>query len=519
MPARTGSEFIQGLQDQPRELWIGGERVTDVVTHPAFRNIVRSVAALYDMQHDPALREEMTYISPTNGQRVGLSFLTPRTRDDLARVRRMMKPWADYSGGMMGRSPDYLNRAVMAFATAADYCGEDDPRFAENIRRYYEHARERDLCLTHTLINPQANRSVGPSGQADPYLAAGIVKETDQGVLIRGARMLATLPIADEIMVFPSTLLRGKEEDQPYAFAFALSCSTPGLKFICRETFDPGGSAFDHPLSSRFDEMDAVVIFDDVLVPWERIFLLRDVERCNRAFSATGAVNHMAHQVVTKNIAKTEFILGVASLIVDAIAVEQFQHVQGKVAEIIYYLETMKAFARTSEADAAVNQWGVMTPAWPPLDAARNMFTWMYPRMVEILQLLGASGMMARPTQADLGSPLRPVIEKYYQAARADAVERIKLFRLAWDVALSAFGSRQVIYERFFFGDPVRMQMATFGSYDRRPYMERVRQFLAREAIELPVPAPTGNPHLPPGTASRPGSGQAHSAGSGQASE
>jgi len=321
----------------------------------------------------------------------------------------------------MGRSPDYLNRAAMAFAAAAEYCGQNDPRFADNVRRYYELVRERDLCLTHTLINPQANRAAGPAGQTDPYLAAGVVKETDGGVVIRGARMLATLPIADEIMVFPSTLLRGAQEDRPYAFAFAIPCGIPGLKFICRETFDAGGNAFDYPLTSRFEEMDAVVIFDDVLVPWERIFLLGDVERANKAFSATGAVAHMAHQVVTKNIAKTEFILGVASLIVDAIAIEQFQHVQGKIAEIIYYLESMKAYIRASEADAAVDRWGVMTPAWPPLDAARNMFTWMYPKMIEIIQLLGASGMMARPTKADVAGPMGAAIEKYYQAARASA--------------------------------------------------------------------------------------------------
>lgn len=494
MPARTGHQFIEGLRAQRREVWIAGERVDDVATHPAFRNVVRSVAALYDLQHDPARGDEMTYGSPASGERVGLSFLTPRTRDDLARVRRMMKVWADYSGGMMGRSPDYLNRAVTAFAAAADYCGENDPRFAQSIRGYYELVRERDLCLTHTLINPQANRSVGPAGQADPHLAARVVRETDGGVIIRGARMLATLPIADEIMVFPSTLLRGAEEDRPYAFAFAISCATPGLKFLCRETFDPQGTAFDHPLSSRFEEMDAVVVFDDVLVPWERVFLLGDVERCNKAFSATGAVAHMAHQVVTKNIAKSEFLLGLASLMVDAIAIEPFQHVQGKIAEMIYYLEAMKAFARASEADAAIDRWGVMTPAWPPLDAARNMFTWMYPRMVEILQLLGASGMMARPTQADLESPeLAPLIDHYYQAARMNARDRIHLFRLAWDVALSSFGSRQVIYERFFFGDPVRMQMATFGSYDRQPYMDRVRAFLARAAQDpLSEPAPQG---------------------------
>jgi 4-hydroxyphenylacetate 3-monooxygenase len=487
MPARTGEQFIAGLRAQPRDLWIGGQRVDDPVTHPAFRNVVRSLAALYDLQHDPTQRDEMTYISPTSGERVGLSFLIPRTREDLTRVRRMMKVWADYTGGMMGRTPDYLNRALMAFAAAADYCGENDPRFAQNLRAYYALVRERDLCLTHTLINPQANRAAGPSGQADPHLAARLVSETDRGIIIRGARMLATLPLADELMVFPSTLLRAAEDDRPYAFAFAIPCGTRGLRFLCRETFDPGGSTFDYPLSSRFEEMDAVVIFDDVLVPWERVFLLGDVERCNKAFSATGAVAHMAHQVVTKNIAKSEFILGIASLLADAIAVEGFQHVQGKIAEIIYYLEAMKAFARASEADAATDRWGTMTPAWPPLDAARNMFTWMYPRMIEILQFLGASGLMGRPTRADLdAAELRPVIDRYYQAARLTAEERVRLFRLAWDVALSAFGARQVLYERFFFGDPVRMQIATFGSYDRRSAMDRVREFLKRAEREVP---------------------------------
>jgi len=168
-------------------------------------------------------------------------------------------------------------------------------------------------------------------------------------------------------------------------------------------------------------------------------------------------VAQMAHQVVTKNVAKTEFILGVASLIVDAIAIEQYQHVHEKMAEIIICLETMRAFLRTSEVEAQVNRWGVMQPAWPPLDAARNVYTRMYPRMVEILQQLGASGFMAIPSERDLGGPQAEAIHTYYQAARADAASRIKLFRLAWDIAISAFGSRQILYERFFFGDPVRM--------------------------------------------------------------
>ncbi|MGQ0569998.1 MAG: 4-hydroxyphenylacetate 3-monooxygenase, oxygenase component [Armatimonadota bacterium] len=488
MGARTGRQFIDGIKANPQEIWIGGERVADPATHPAFHHIVGSIAALYDMQHDPALVDDMTYVSASSGTRVGLSFLTPRSHEDLARVRGTMKRWADYSGGMLGRSPDYLNRALMAYAAAADYMAANDPRFGENIRRYYEYAREHDLCLTHTLINPQANRSVGPARQADPYLAAGIVKETGDGIVIRGARMLATLPVSDEIMVFPSTLLRGGQEDAPYAFAFAIPTAIPGLRFICRESFDYGRSPLDHPLGSRFEEMDAVVIFDDVVVPWDRVFLLRDVERCNRAFAETRAVVHMAHQVVTKNVAKTEFVLGVTALIVDAIAIDQFQHVQEKVAEIIQYLEAMRAFLRASEADAAIDRWGVMTPAWPPLDAARNMYTRMYPRMVEIIHQLGASGLMAIPSAAELAGAQGSTIDRYYQAARADARDRIRLFRLAWDLALSAFGSRQALYERFYFGDPVRMAGAMFAGYDKAPYMERVRAFLAQAEEEAAAP-------------------------------
>jgi len=486
MPARTGAQFLQGLRDRPRELWLEGERVADPVDHPAFRNVLRSLAALYDLQRDPALRDEMTYASPTTGERVGLSFLMPHTHDDLVRVRTMMKRWADFSGGFMGRTPDYLNRSLMGYASAAAYCAENDPRFGEHIRRYYDYVREHDLCLTHTLINPQANRSVGPSQQANPYLAARIAEENSRGIVLRGARMLATLPAADEIMVFPSTLLRAGPDDAPYAYAVALPTDTRGLRFLCRESFDYGKSHFDHPLGSRFEEMDAVVIFDDVQVPWDRVFLLRDVEKCNRAFAATGAVAHMAHQVVTKNVAKTEFLLGVASLVVDAIAIEPFQHIHEKMAEIIINLETMRAFLRTSEVDAQVNRWGVMQPAWPPLDAARNVYTRMYPRMVEILQQLGASGLMAIPTERDFAGAQGETIRTYYQAARADAVSRVKLFRLAWDIAVSAFGSRQVLYERYFFGDPVRMAGAMFNAYDRRPYMERVRAFLERAEREAP---------------------------------
>jgi 4-hydroxyphenylacetate 3-monooxygenase len=334
MGARTGAEYLQGLRDHPREVWIHGERVLgDITQHPAFHNITRSIAALYDMQHDPTLRDDMTYVSPTSGERVGLSFIQPKSLEDISRRTAMMKHWADYSGGMIGRSPDYLNAGLAAFAAASRFFAEADPRFGTNIQNYYEYVRENDLCLTHTLITPQVNRAVGPGQQSDPYIVARVAKETEAGIVIRGARMLATLgPISDEIEVFPSTVLRGSDEDIPYAFAFSIPVDTPGLKFLCRESFDYGRSNFDHPLGARFEEMDAVVVFDDVLVPWERVFINGDMRLCNGVFSETNAVVHMAQQVIVKNLAKAEFIFGVAATIGDRIGIDGFQHVQEKLS-------------------------------------------------------------------------------------------------------------------------------------------------------------------------------------------
>src|SRR5690606_20053712 len=184
---------------------------------------------------------------------------------------------------------------------------------------------------------------------------------------------------------------------------------------ICRETFDLGRQSFDHPLGSRFDEMDAVVVFDDVLVPWERVFMYRRPDLGNGLYAETGAVVHMAHQVVTKNVAKTEFLLGLITLMTDAIGIESFQHVQEKIAEVIVALETLKAHLRASEADASLDRWGVMRPAFSYLNAARNWYPRVYPRLVEIVQQLGASGLMAIPTANDMAGPIRPDIDKYLQ--------------------------------------------------------------------------------------------------------
>ena len=176
MPARTGREYLKGLQEQEREVWLRGERVKDVTTHPGLANGARAVASLYDMQHDPALRDEMTYVSPSSGDRVGLSFIVPRTREDLERRRGMMLHWARSTCGMMGRSPDFMNVTYAAWAGASAYFGQRRPEFAENLRRYYEHIREHDLTLTHSLINLHRSRDVSGAFNLQECTALRVVR-------------------------------------------------------------------------------------------------------------------------------------------------------------------------------------------------------------------------------------------------------------------------------------------------------------------------------------------------------
>ncbi|HEX3831194.1 MAG TPA: 4-hydroxyphenylacetate 3-monooxygenase, oxygenase component [Solirubrobacteraceae bacterium] len=489
MGARTGQDYIDRLAQTRPNVELNGESLEGPIPeHPALSGIVRTYAQLFDLQYDPELRDVLTYESPTSGERVGTSFLVPRGAEDLDRRRAAFKAWADYGLGFLGRTGDYLNSSLMALSEASDWFAQADPRFGENIRAYYERVREEDLLTTHTLIPPQANRAVGAGQQVDGRaLGAHVISQDDNGIIVRGARMLATIgPIADELLVFPSTVLRGTPGDEPYSFAFAVACDAPGLHFICRENIDYGR---DHPLGGRFDEIDAVVVFDDVHVAWERVFMLGHPELCNGFYTETSAVVHMTHQVTSRTTAKTETFLGLLSLMTEAIGIEQFSHIQEDIAEVVVMLSVMRALVRAAEADAEPNRYGVFTPAWEPLNAARNWFPKASQRLPELVRKFGASGLMAIPTEGDIAGRAADEIGTYLQSATLSGPERIRLFRLAWDASTSAFAGRQNLYEHYFFGDPVRMAGALLKSSDREPHKAHVRAFLQRIADE---PAQTG---------------------------
>lgn len=469
---RTGAAYLAGLQDG-REVWLHGRRVADVTTEPGLCRGAHTLARFLDRQFDPAYAERVTY--EEDGHRYALSHLTPRSAADVARRGAAFYEWATWSQGMFGRTPDYKNASVMAFAAGADFLAQGKPEYADNMRRYYDYVRTHDKVLTHTLVNPTYNHAQAKEGKYSDRVALQVVKETDAGIVVSGARLLATLgPHADEIEVFPSTLLTASAENIPFAFAFAIPVATPGVKLICRDSYDLGQSHYDAPLASRFEEMDAVVVFKDVLVPWERVFMYREPLLCNRAFAETNAVIHMMHQVVCGKLAKAEFIVGLLCAMARATGKDKDSDVKGMIAEAMWVAESVRAFRYAAEGQAHADSRGVYVPLRRPLDTSRNLFPRMYPRLIELVQLLGSSSLMAIPCEQDFTNDLADDVGRYFQTVNLDSRDRVALFRLAHDVAVSAFGNRQTLYERFFFGPHAIMAGIYYDLYDKDAMMARV---------------------------------------------
>lgn len=466
MPSITGEQYLSRIDQLGIEVWVDGEQIQGKLSeHHALKGIMKSQAELYSMQHDESLQQELTYSSPTTNNLVGLSFLQPKTKEDLVKRRKMVQHYASYHHGLMGRSPDYMNTVITALACSTDYLQGKENCYPAHLQAYYEYAREHDLSITHTFIDPQVNRSKFYIEFDEKPIAATIIEQNDEGIIVDGAKLLATQGgMTDEIFVMSGS----NDGDSNRAFAFAIPSNTKGLKFVCRESFALGESEFNYPLSSKFDEIDALVIFDHVFVPWERVFYANNVHVAN-TFALSSLFRPLSlHQVVSRQVKKTEFLITLASAIVDSIQIEEHAHVQQKIAEMLVLQETLDALLLKSEQNAQMHEFGYICPQREPLEVAILIYPKMYPRMVEIIQLLGASGLVNIPTEKTFQTELNSDLNHFLQSKSHLGEERVKLFRMAWDLTMSPFGTRQTLYERFFFGDPERMFGAIYNLYKEK---------------------------------------------------
>ena len=477
MGIRTGQEYRESLRDS-RSIYVNGTRVRDVTAYPPFQGIIATIAGLYDLQHDPAHQSLLTYPSPTSGEPVSLSFLLAETIEEVERRRRAEEFRAEATFGLMGRLPDFMNALVTDAAAAHTFLGQQESRFGHNVLRYYEQCREHDWCLTHTLVDPQIDRSKGPAEQADPEAALHFVRETDRGIIVCGARMLSTLaPFSNELWVGP--FYPRKRGEEPYTLCFAVPMDTPGLKFICREAYDSGRSIFDRPLSSRFDEEDALAVFDDVLVPWERVFINGDIEASNYILGR--APGYTLLQAVIRGTVKLRFMAGLACHVAEAIGRTAAPHVQAQLGELVANVELANGLVHTSAQEVVTSR----------RDSLRTLAAtlWVFipqaqVRAAEVIRQLSGSGLIMTPTEGDFSNPdIAPYLEKYLQGKDLSARARVQLFKLAWDMLGEQFGSRQLQYEWFYAGDPLFTRARFYHSPAVAQYKSMVDRLLQNNGL------------------------------------
>jgi aromatic ring hydroxylase len=456
MPARTGKEFLDGLRDD-RVVWFGDEKV-DVTAHPAFAGTLGGLAGYFDWQHAHA--EDCLMVEEATGDTINASHLIPTGPGDLDRRHRCFESMARYSFGMLGRTPDYVNVTTAGFAGRLDViAGNGDTRAAEAMARFHREVAARDLALTHTIIHPVVDKSVGDVEGINGELSLRIVRRTADGIVVRGARILATLgPFADEIFVYPGQPLP-RDADPAYAVAFSIPVATKGLITICRDHYGTTAAPVDQPFSTRFDEQDAFVIFDEVEIPWERVFIAGDIEVYNRLMGASGWAANVMQQTSIRAAVKLELAYELCTAMAEALNSAGKPEVSQMLGEVWGYGALTRAAIRAAEADAhPYGPDGTWFCDDRPFRAIRaTMPSWMA-RTNEVIKLLGAHNLLATPTAAAFENPeLAPMLERYLPGAKGmDARRRARIFRTAWDFTGSALGSRIELYERFYLASASR---------------------------------------------------------------
>jgi 4-hydroxyphenylacetate 3-monooxygenase len=482
MGLRTGNQYLAALRDE-RQVYLEGQRVKDVTNEPRLGRAAHSVAALYDLQHDPRHADVLTTVQEGTGERIAVSYAQPRSVADVQKRGRALKTVADATYGMFGRTPDFMNVGVAALAAAAEvFDGSASGReLARNVKAFYDRACREDLAMTHVQVNPQVDRSKQVFEQVND-IALKVVKETDAGFYVNGMRLVGTLAqFADEIVVMPSVVVSNDGKAEDYAFAFVTPVAAPGVKIISRPSVVPqnAGHFLDHPLSAQYDEGDAVIVFENVFVPWERTFIYRDPAMCNAVYKKTFLSEHYSHQTMTRALAKAEFMAGLACYMAKAVKVDGFPNVQGQLAEMLIFVEMQRAFVERAESQSGATGYGTFAPSKWPLHAAQLNFFDRYATMINTVRTIGAGSLVGVPSYAELSGEIGPLVHEYFATSTLDSAERISLMRLAADASISAFSGRQALYERYYQGDPVRKAVLLYNEYPKDALTGRIKDLLS----------------------------------------
>lgn len=467
VPLRTGEEYLRSLDDG-RTVFLEGERVRNVTTHPAFARAARSAARLFDIAADPAQRERMTYTSPTSGGPVLRAYQIPRSHADLRAKRLASETWSEESFGLIGRTPDHVAGFFAGYAAVPDVFAAGGRQFADNVVAFYEKMRENHQWMTYAIVPPQIDRSKPAHQQSDPALYAGVVKEKDGGIVVSGAQQLATAGIYSDYL-YLSCIHPLQKGDENYAIGVAIPMNAEGLRLYPRRPFAPQAtSTFDYPLTSRFDETDCFVVLDNVFVPWEHVFIYRNLDVCRDQWWKTPSHTYGNLQAQARYAVKLRFMMGLAKRMNELTGNDAVPPVQIMMGELASFVSIVESMLEAQEVKATIDANGVVWPCKTTLYSVMALQSEINARMIDIIRELAGAAMITLPSSVkDLDSPETAAdMERYMQSGKAGARERIALMRLAWDFIGSEFGNRHQQYEKFYGGASFLVKQNVFRNYD-----------------------------------------------------
>ncbi|MFE9656593.1 4-hydroxyphenylacetate 3-hydroxylase family protein [Micromonospora sp. NPDC006431] len=448
----TGDEYVESLRDD-REIFLYGERVKDVTTHPAFRNPVRMTARLYDALHDPANRDVLT--APTDTGSGGFThpfYRTPHTVDDMVADQRAIAAWARMSYGWMGRSPDYKASFLGTLGANAGFYAP----YSDNAERWYRESQEKVLFWNHAIVHPPVDRNRAPDQVADVYIR--VERETDAGLIVSGAKVVATGSALSHYNFIAHFGLPIRKKE--FALIATVPMGASGVKLVCRPSYGATaaamGSPFDYPLSSRLDENDTILILDKVLVPWENVFVYGDLGKVQMFAGQSGFAERFTFHGCTRLAVKLEFIAGLLVKALELTGTKDFRGVQSRVGEVLAWRNLFWGLSDAAARNPVAWKNGALLPN-PQYGMAYRWFMQVgYPRVKEIIQQDVASGLIYVNSGAeDFHNPdIRPYLDRFLRGSDGSTAEqRVKVMKLLWDATGTEFGGRHELYERNYAGN------------------------------------------------------------------
>jgi 4-hydroxyphenylacetate 3-monooxygenase len=466
---RTGADYLRQIGNDGRHVYLHGELVRDVTTHPAFSGAAHSLAKLWDIAADPAAREEMTFTSPTTGLPVLRCYQIPQSPADLALRRRFSAKWAEATFGLMGRTPDHVAGFLTGYAAKPsvfhDLAG---PQWADNTVRFYERARDEHLYVSYAIVPPQIDRSKPAHAQSDPFLHAGVVAERDGGLVIRGAQQLATGAVFSDF-VYVSCIHPLQPGDEAYAFGVMIPVNAPGFKIYARRSYaEAVTSKFDYPLASRFDEVDALVVMNDVFVPYENVLFHHNIALAREQWWKTPSHALGNHQAQTRFATKVRFLMGLTRRMCEITGSAALPPVMIALGEMAAYASIIEHMLVAQETAATVDDEGVVFPARSALYAIMALQSELMPKLLNMARELAGGSMIMLPSSVvDFDNPeIAADLERYIVSPGYTARQRVAVLKMAWDLIGSEFAGRHEQYEKFYGGAAFLVKQNMYRSYD-----------------------------------------------------